>query len=349
MLALQNERYKNNETFLNSNEMSSLLPKLKRSSGFEWLKEVSSASLQYACADLYASYCLFFNHRSNKPCFKRKKKSKQSYRVSNNYFYFDCNYIQVQKVGRVKYKSDFVFPNGNEYRFLNIRISFENKKWFVSFGFECENQAYSKLTDDAMGIDLGIKELAVVAYGDKQFVFHNINKSKKMRNLDKRISHQQRVISRKYLCSKMRTGRYEETKNIVREREKLQKLYIRQKNIRKDYLHQVTHKLVVMLPCCVTMEDLNIVGMMKNKHLSKAVGEQNFSEFIRQIKYKCEWNGIPFVQVDRFYPSSKTCSCCGSIKRDLKLSDRLYICSDCGLVIDRDYNAAINLMKYGTH
>ena len=120
-------------------------------------------------------------------------------------------------------------------------------------------------------------------------------------------------------------------------------------NIRKNYTHQITHSLVAMKPCIVTMEDLNVSGMMKNRHLSKAVQNQTFYEFIRQMEYKCEWNGIKFIQADRFFPSSKTCSSCGSVKKDLKLSDRIYVCSECGLNINRDCNAAVNLMKYGVY
>ena len=149
--------------------------------------------------------------------------------------------------------------------------------------------------------------------------------------------------------SKKRTGRYQKTNNIEREKEKLKKLYNRQNNIRNNYLHQTTHQLISLFPCCVTMENLDVRKMMKNKCLSKLIRDQKFGEFIHQMKYKCEQNGISFVQADRFYPSSKICSHCGSVKKDLKLSDRVYICDNCGLVIDRDYNAAINLMKYGTH
>ena len=136
------------------------------------------------------------------------------------------------------------------------------------------------------------------------------------------------------------------TNNIMKEEDKLRKLYAHVSNIRMNYIHQTTHFLVSKLPRRVIMEDLDIVDMMKNKHLSKAIKEQCFHEFIRQMRYKCEWRGIEFVQANRFYPSSKTCSCCGNIKRDLKLKDRVYKCDVCGLVIDRDYNAAINLSRY---
>lgn len=155
----------------------------------------------------------------------------------------------------------------------------------------------------------------------------------------------QRAVSRKYENNKA-GNRFVKTNNIMKEEAKLRKLYARITNIRTNYIHQVTHTLVSKLPARVVMEDLNIRGMMKNWHLSKAIQEQCLGEFLRQVRYKCEWNGIEFIQADRFYPSSKTCSCCGEIKSDLKLSDRTYVCKSCGLVIDRDYNAAINLSRY---
>ncbi len=185
----------------------------------------------------------------------------------------------------------------------------------------------------------------VVAYGNESIIFHNINKSKKVRELKKRIRNLQRVISRKYEVNRV-GKKYIKTNNIIKLENKLRRLYARLNGIRHNYIHQCTHELISLLPCRVVMEDLNIMGMMKNKYLSKAIQEQCFYEIIRQMKYKCEWNGIPFIQVDRFYPSSKTCSCCGSINKKLTLADRTFICPDCGFTIDRDYQAALNLMRY---
>ena len=196
-----------------------------------------------------------------------------------------------------------------------------------------------------MGVDLGVKDLAVVEFNNEKIVFHNINKSKKVRILKKRIQHTQRTISRKYECNR-KGSKYFKTNNILKEETKLRKLHYRLANIRNNYIHQTTHSLVKLLPKRVVMEDLNVTGMMSNRHLSKAIQEQGFNEFIRQMRYKCEWNNIEFVQVDRFYPSSKTCSNCGCIKSNLKLKDRTYVCEDCGFTIDRDYNAAINLSRY---
>ena len=166
-----------------------------------------------------------------------------------------------------------------------------------------------------------------------------------MRELEAKRKHIERSLSRKYKQNKD-GKKCIKTKNMLREEDKLRQIYAKQANIRKNYINQITHELVEMRPKRIVMEDLNVRGMCKNHHLAKSIKEQCFYEFIRQMRYKCEWNGIEFVQADMFYPSSKTCSCCGSINKNLSLKDRTYICPECGAVIDRDYNAAINLSRY---
>lgn len=344
MLALQNERYENGEKHLSAFDMNNLLAPLKKQDEFAWLKDVSSATLKGSCADLHYAFLWFFNKKSGHPKFKSRKKSKSNFLARADRLYFKDGCANIEKVGKVKYKTDYDLPQGRGFKYSNARVSFRNGKWMLSFGIECESQV-QELNDYNMGIDLGVKELAVVSYGDDSLVFHNINKSKTVRTLKRNIKLLQRRISRKYEQNKQ-GNKFVKTRNIERCEEKLRKMYARLSNIRNNYIHQTTHKLVSLLPKRVVMEDLNVRGMMKNKHLSKAVQEQCFYEFIRQMKYKCEWNGIEFVQVDRFYPSSKTCSCCGSFKIDLRLSDRTYVCSECGFTIDRDLNAAINLMRY---
>lgn len=215
----------------------------------------------------------------------------------------------------------------------------------LSFGMECENQTVH-LTDIPMGIDLGVKELAVVAFGDQEIHYQNINKTSQVLALQQQIKHLQRCLSRKYRFCNRVDGKLVKSNNILKLEAKLLKKYWRLRGIRNNYLHQTTHALVELLPSRVVMEDLNIAGMLKNKCLSRAVGEQCFRQFIRQMEYKCQSYGIEFVQAPRFFPSSKTCSNCGSINRNLKLRDRIYNCPNCGLSLNRDYNAAINLMLY---
>lgn len=346
MLAKQEELYKQGEKHLSAFDMINLLTPLKKQEEYLWLKEVSNTSLKDICRDLDKAYKMFFKKTNGFPKFKSRKKSKPNFPIRTEVLYFkDDKVLNIEKIGKVKYKTDFVFEYGrNACKFTNARVSCINGKWMLSFGMECENQAH-ELNDVSMGIDLGVKDLAIVEYNGEPLVFHSINKSKQMRNIGKRLKHLQRSISRKYEVN--RDGKkYNKTKNIEKQEERLRKLRARQSNIRRNYIHQATHKLVSLLPKRIVMEDLNVQGMMKNRHLSKAVQEQCFYEFIRQMEYKCAWNGIEFIKADRFYPSSKTCSRCGCIKKDLKLSDRTYHCSDCGLVIDRDYNAAINLSRY---
>lgn len=342
MLAKQQELYAVGEKHLSAFGMMKLLTPLKSDGDHEWLYDVSNASLKIVCRDLQQAYDKFFKKVSGYPKFKSRKRIKPSYPVRQN-IWFSGNIVTIERLGKVKFKTDFTFPDGTGHKFSNPRITNRNGKWILSFGMECENQT-PHLTDISMGIDLGIKDLAI-AECNGQIVFHNINKSKKMKELCKKQKHLQRSIARKYEANKQ-GKKYIKTKNIERLENKLRKLYCRISNIRQNYIHQCTHALVSLLPSRVVMEDLNITGMMKNRHLARAIQEQCLYEFIRQMRYKCEWNSIEFIQADRFYPSSKTCSCCGNIKRDLKLSDKIYKCDICGLKIDRDYNAAINLSKY---
>lgn len=345
MLAKQEELYKAGEKHLSAFDMMNLLKPLKNDGEHDWLYDVSSVTLQRVCSDLNEAYQGFFKKRTGFPKFKSRKKSKPNFPVSTQGLWFDKNRnVHVSKLGIVKFNTDFELPVGAGHKYSNARISNVNGKWMLSFGMECENQVF-QLNDYSVGIDLGIKDSAVVACNNEKLVFPNINKSRKVRLLEKKIIHLQRSISRKYETNKV--GRiYPETENIKREKQKLRKLYARLSNIRNNYIHQSTHKIVSLLPKRVVMEDLNVSGMMKNRHLSKAIQEQCFYEWLRQMKYKCEWRGIEFVQASRFYPSSKTCHRCGCVKRDLKLKDRTYVCDECGYVEDRDFNAALNLMSY---
>ena len=235
--------------------------------------------------------------------------------------------------------------------YSNPRITHDGTYWYLSVGYEVPTVP-TELTTKSLGIDLGIKELAVVSNGK---VYKNINKEKRIRSLEKRLNREQRKVSR---MLRNNTKEYDknkkpiwirplrECKNIQKQNAKIRKIYKKLTDIRENYLHQTTSEIVKTKPSRIVMEKLNVKGMMKNKHLAKSIASQKFYEFIRQIKYKCEAHGIEFLQADRFYPSSKTCSCCGHIKKDLKLKDRVYHCEHCGLTIDRDYNASINLANY---
>lgn len=341
MLAFQEENYKNNKKYLTAFEMTKLLSPLKNTDGYDWLKEVSNASLQYVCIYLDKAYRDFFKDKKRHPRFKSRKNTKFAYPITKDRSHFnDDNTITIPKIGKIKIKK-YPIITGKIYA---MHITYINNKWILSYSVQCENQTFD-LTDKSMGIDLGVKELATVSYGDERIVFHNINKSMQIRTLEHKLRYIQHIISRKYNTN----GNYIKSQNILKYEHIAKNIQYRLKNIRHNYIHQVTHKLIMLLPQNIIMEDLHLSHMLKNEHLSKELQNQCLYEFIRQMKYKCEWNGIQFIQADRYYPSSKTCSCCGNIKKNLKLSDRIYNCEKCGLSIDRDYNAAINLMRYVSH
>lgn len=216
----------------------------------------------------------------------------------------------------------------------------------ISVGVE-RQEIKEELTNTSLGVDLGIKKLAVCSDGT---IFKNINKTKQVKNIEKRLKRLQRKASRKYEKNKIQKGgerrcQYLKTSNIIKIEKRIQQLHRRLKNIKNNHIHQITTSIVRSKPYRIVIEDLAVSNMMKNKHLSDAVRKQCFYEFRRQLEYKCKFRGIAFVIADRFYPSSKICSQCGKVKKDLKLKDRMYHC-DCGLHIDRDYNASINLSKY---
>ena len=244
--------------------------------------------------------------------------------------------VTIEKVGWIKTNEQI--PVGVKYS--NPRISYDNKYWYLSVGIERE-ETKEEVTDVSLGIDLGVKDLAVCSDGT---VYKNINKTYVVKKIEKRLKRLQKQVSRKYEQNKKGKENVK-TKNIIKLEKKIQQIHRRLANIRTNYLHQTTTRIVKTKPYRVVVEDLNVKGMMKNKHLSHAIRKQGFYEFKRQLEYKCKLRGIEFVVADRFYPSSKICSQCGKIKKDLKLKDRVYQCS-CGLMIDRDFNASINLSNY---
>ena len=229
-------------------------------------------------------------------------------------------------------------------KYYNPHVVYDGINWFICVGIEY-NDNKEKQTNEGIGIDLGIKDLAICSDGN---TYKNINKTSKIKKLEKSKRRLQRKISKKYLINKKGVS-YHKTCNIIKSEKKLLKLNHRLTNIRNNYLHKVTSEIINRKPMFITIEDLNVNGMMKNKHLSKAVAQQKFYEFRRQLEYKCKWNNIELRIVDRYYPSSKLCHECGAIKKDLKLSDRTYICPECGCIIDRDYNASLNLRDCKTY
>jgi putative transposase len=315
---------------------------IKKSEDFKWLYEVSGQITAQAFDDLDKAFKSFFEKIGKYPRFKTKRRSRQSFYVRYDAIKFKDNKVNLEKIGKVEYKSNYNLPNLSKYN--NPRCCFDGKYWYLTLGFEHNENQVELNKDLSIGIDLGIKDLATLNVLDKPI--KNINKTKRVKRLKKRLKRLQRQVSRKYEANK-EGSKFIKTNNIIELERKIKLLYRKLSNIRSNHIHQATNKVIKMYPYRIVMDNLNVAGIMKNKHLSKAIAEQGFYEFIRQMKYKCEFNRIEFIQVDKFYPSSKTCSCCGNIKKYLKLKDRVYICSECGLEIDRDKNASINLGNYG--
>ena len=314
---------------------------IKKMDDFKWLYNVSGQITAQAFADLEDAYKNFFDGLAQRPKFKNKKKSKKSFYVRYDAIKFSNNRVNIEKIGKVKYSSNYKIPKLDKY--TNPRCHFDGKYWYLTFGFEHGESQASLNEDLSIGIDLGISHLAIVNHLDKPI--KNINKSKEVRRLKKKLKRLQRQVSRKYEMNK-KGSKFVKTNNIIKLERQIKLVHRRLNNIRNNHIHQATSKIIKLNPYRVVMEDLNVSGMMKNKHLAEKIAEQKFYEFKRQMKYKCQFNKIEFFEADRWYPSSKACSCCKNIKKDLKLSDRTYICNECGLVIDRDKNASINLGNY---
>ena len=314
---------------------------IRKNDDFKWLYNVSGQITAQAFADLEDAYKNFFDGLAQRPKFKNKKKSKKSFYVRYDAIKFSNNRVNIEKIGKVKYSSNYKIPKLDKY--TNPRCHFDGKYWYLTFGFEHGESQASLNEDLSIGIDLGISHLAIVNHLDKPI--ENINKSKEVRRLKKKLKRLQRQVSRKYEMNK-KGSKFVKTNNIIKLERQIKLVHRRLNNIRNNHIHQATSKIIKLNPYRVVMEGLNVSGMMKNKHLAEKIAEQKFYEFKRQMKYKCEFNKIEFFEADRWYPSSKACSCCKNIKKDLKLSDRTYICNECGLVIDRDKNASINLGNY---
>ena len=336
-LERQQENYKNGGKFIYDNQLRKEITQLKKQEDYKWLGDVSNNVAKQAVKDACNAYKRFFKGQSSAPKFKSRRKSNKSFYNDTAKLKVKNKSVLIEKIGWVKTSEQL--PMNTKY--MNPRVSYDNKYWYLSVSIE-EEFTQPKLTDEVIGIDLGIKTLAVCSNGME---FKNINKTTKVRKIEKRLRRLQRSASRKYEMNK-EGARYVKTCNIIKIEKKIQLLHRRLKNIRDNHLHQTTNAIVRTKPSKVVMEDLNVKGMMKNRHLAKAISQQKFYEFKRQMEYKCEKYGIEFIQVGRFFPSSKLCSNCGQIKKNLKLSDRVYHC-DCGLHIDRDLNASLNLANYG--
>ncbi len=348
-LAHNKELYESGKKFMSSNQFRVWLNNefLPSHPEYSWIKEAYSKSVTQAVNNGQTAFENFFNHKTAFPKFKKKGKSNvKMYFVRNNPK--DClcerHRIKIPSLGWVRIKEKGYIPTTkNGYVIKSGHVSIKADRYYVSVLIEVPDKRIVSNSSEGIGIDLGLKDFAVVSNGK---TYKNINKSAKLRKLEKKLIREQRSLSRKY--ENLKKGGSTQKRNIQKQRLKIQKLHHRIDNIRTDYINKIIAEIVKTKPSYITIEDLNVSGMMKNKHLSKAVASQKFYEFKTKLEAKCKENGIELRVVDRWFPSSKTCHCCKSIKKDLNLSDRVFRC-DCGYIEDRDFNAALNLRDATTY
>lgn len=342
-LAHNKKLHDNGKKFMNSNKFrvwlnNEYLPVHPECS---WIKEAYSKAVTQSVNNGYTAFTRFFKHESAFPNFKKKGKSDvKMHFVKNNPKDCRCerHRINIPSLGWVRIKEKGYIPTTKDgYVIKGGSVSIKADRYYVSVLVELPDNKITNNSNEGLGIDLGLKDFVIISNGK---TYKNINKSARLKNLEKQLIREQRCFSRKY--KNLKKGGPTQSANIQKQKLKVQKIHHRIDNIRTDYINKTIAEIVKTKPSYITIEDLNVKGMMKNRHFSKAVASQKFYEFRSKLQAKCKENGIELRVVDRWYPSSKTCHCCGSIKKDLKLSDRIFKCS-CGYIEDRDFNAALNL------
>ncbi|WP_335939213.1 RNA-guided endonuclease InsQ/TnpB family protein, partial [Fusobacterium polymorphum] len=340
------EQYELGNKFVSANDFSKYINNvyLPNNPDKKWIKDVSSKSVKQAMIYGEQAFKRFFKGLSAFPVFKKKGKNELgAYFVKNNKkdFEFYRHKIKIPTLKFVRVKEYGYIPKNTNIKSGTITKIAD--KYFLSLIIEVKDIVKTENTSiKGLGIDLGIKDTAICSNGK---IFKNINKTIKIKKLKKKLKREQRKMSRSIEYSKSKKIKLRELKNFNKKKLKVQKLFYRLNCIRDDYNNKIVNEITRAKLKYITIEDLKVSNMIKNKHLSKAIQEQNFYSIRTKLINKCKERNIELRLVDTFYPSSKTCSCCGSVKKDLKLNDRIYKCYNCGLEIDRDYNASINLEK----
>ena len=348
-LAHNKELHENGKKFMSSSQFRVWLNNeyLPSHPEYSWIKEAYSKSVTQAVNDGQTAFTRFFNHKSAFPKFKKKGRSDvKMYFVRNNPK--DClcerHRIKIPSLGWIRIKEKGYIPTTKDgYVIKSGHVSIKADRYYVSVLIEIPDKRTASNSSEGIGIDLGLKDFAIVS---NRKTYKNINKSAKLKKLEKKLIREQKSLSRKY--ENLKKGESTQKRNIQKQKLKIQKLHHRIDNIRTDYINKIIAEIVKTKPSYITIEDLNVSGMMKNRHLSKAVASQKFYEFKTKLQAKCKENGIELRIVDRWFPSSRTCHCCKNIKKDLKLSNRVFRC-DCGYIEDRDFNAALNLRDATTY
>ena len=349
-LSHNNQNYRDGGKFISGMTFSKWLNNefLPEHPEMSWVKEVSSKAVKQAIMNGEKAFKKFFKGLAGRPSFKKKKRQDVSCyfpKNSQTEWTVERHRVKIPTLGWIRLKEKGYIPRSQKV--TSGTVSMKTGRYFVSVLTDLEepNKSVDMARSEGIGIDLGVKDFAISSHLEKPF--KNINKTRKIRFLEKKLRREQRRLSRKYEMNKKKKrgdkSASQSVRNIVKKVRQIQAIHYRLANIRSNYVSQVVASLVKTKPAFITIEDLNVRGMMKNRHLAKSIGQQKFSEFRTKLITKAKALGIEIRVVDRFYPSSKTCSECGFVKKDLQLSDRVYVCPSCGIVLDRDKNAALNL------
>lgn len=334
-------RIEKKDSFIPAYAFDKYINELKELEEYQWISNCGSKARKKAILNAESAFKLFFRGRTKFPRFKKKKnKDVTLYFPKNGKFDWktDRHRIKIPTLGWVRLKEFGYIPTKSKA--ISGMVSQKGDRYYVSVLVETESYINKRKRTESIGIDLGLKDFAIVSNGE---VYKNINKSQRIRKIEKQLKREQRVLSRKLEKAKTKPEGRATGQNIQKQVLKVQKIHQKLANIRTDYINKTIASFIERNPSSITIEDLNVQGMMKNRHLSKSVAQQKFYEFRLKLMMKCKMNNIELRLVDRWYPSSRLCSCCGFYKNDLKLSDRIFECSDCTTSIDRDLNASINL------
>lgn len=338
-LAFRKKRYENEQLSTSVQQCIEHIQDLKHNyPDYDWINNIPEAITKQAIKDLEKAYKKFFKEHKGYPKFKKKGRCEISfYQRTDNFRQVDERHVKITGIKKPVKCSKCSIPKN----VCNTRVTFDGKYWYLSYSYKL-NINDSVCTDEVIGIDLGVKDFAICSNGN---VYRNINKTYVIKRHEKHKRKLQRQLSRKYEMNKQ-GSKFVKTNNIKKLEQKIRLIDRQLAHIRNTNIHKVTKELVRSKPKQIIIENLNVKGMMKNKHLSKAVQQQEFGKFRQYLTYKCKMNGVELIVADRWYPSSKMCSCCGNVKKQLSLSERVYKCDICGFDDDRDHNASVNLKKY---
>ncbi len=342
------ELYENGKKFMSGYDFSKWLNNeyLPNNSDKQFIKKVSSKATKQSIMNGDKAFKEFFKGKKGFPKYKKKKNQDvKAYFPKNNKtdWTLERHKVKIPTLGWVRLKEFGYIPINSTIK--SATVSQKVDRYYVSILVEEDFKIPQKANNEGIGIDLGVKDFAICS---NQQIYQNINKTKKVKKIEKKLKREQKRLSRKYeslkkIKNKEKGGATRQNINIKKQITQVQKIHHRLNNIRTDYINKIISDIIKQKPSFIVLEDLNVRGMMKNRHLSKAIAKQKFYEFREKLTYKSNLNNIEVRIVDRFFPSSKTCSNCGEIKKDLKLKERNYHCEYCNHTIDRDLNASLNL------